>query len=96
MICCEIKPFASKDDEAVEIVAVNGETPGGTIFPRLVPPEAPAAPRLVPPEVQGERLGMGKSSWFIDMDTLYTKSGWWFGTFFIFPYAGNNHIFQRG
>lgn len=42
------------DDEDVEIVAVNGETPGGTIFPRLVPPEAPAAPRLVPPEVQGE------------------------------------------
>ena len=28
-------------------------------------------------------------------------SGWWFGTFFIFPYIGNNHpnwlhIFQRG
>ena len=31
-----------------------------------------------------------------------TSSGWWFGTFFIFPYIGNNdpnwrtHIFQRG
>ena len=31
-----------------------------------------------------------------------TSSGWWFGTFFIFPYIGNViipidfHIFQRG
>ena len=28
------------------------------------------------------------------------KTGWWFGTFFIFPYIGNNHpnwlIFFRG
>jgi hypothetical protein len=29
-------------------------------------------------------------------------TGWWFGTFFVFPYIGNNnpnwrpHIFQRG
>ena len=31
---------------------------------------------------------------------LSTLSGWWFGTFFIFPYIGNNHpnwlIFFRG
>ena len=31
---------------------------------------------------------------------LNMKSGWWFGTFFIFPYVGNNHpnwlIFFRG
>ena len=25
-----------------------------------------------------------------------SQPGWWFGTFFIFPYTGNNHIFQRG
>jgi len=23
--------------------------------------------------------------------TLYTSTGWWFGTFFVFPYIGNNH-----
>ena len=32
--------------------------------------------------------------------TLSTMTGWWFGTFFIFPYIGNNHpswlIFFRG
>ena len=32
--------------------------------------------------------------------TTYCLSGWWFGTFFIFPYIGNNHpnwlIFFRG
>eukprot|EP00435_Cladocopium_sp_Y103_P017074 s1738_g4.t1 len=39
------------DDEDVEIVAVNGENPGGSTVRRLVPPEVP---RLVPPEVQGE------------------------------------------
>ena len=31
---------------------------------------------------------------------IYIYSGWWFGTFFIFPYVGNNHphwlIFFRG
>ena len=33
---------------------------------------------------------------------LMMRTGWWFGTFFIFPYIGNNHpnwrthIFQRG
>ena len=33
---------------------------------------------------------------------FWRVSGWWFGTFFIFPYIGNNHpnwrthIFQRG
>ena len=33
-------------------------------------------------------------------DGFFTWSGWWFGTFFIFPYIGNNHpnwlIFFRG
>ena len=24
-------------------------------------------------------------------DFMGTMSGWWFGTFFIFPYIGNNH-----
>ena len=39
-------------------------------------------------------LSMGLQSW--------ANTGWWFGTFFIFPYIGNNypnwrsHIFQRG
>ena len=34
--------------------------------------------------------------------TLHILSGWWFGTFFMFPYIGNViipidfHIFQRG
>ena len=32
--------------------------------------------------------------------TLNVAAGWWFGTFFIVPYIGNNqidfHIFQRG
>ena len=23
--------------------------------------------------------------------TIKYKTGWWFGTFFIFPYIGNNH-----
>ena len=34
------------------------------------------------------------------VDSLYILSGWWFETFFIFPYIGNNHpnwlIFFRG
>ena len=36
------------------------------------------------------------------MDWIATKTGWWFGTFFIFPYIGfliipiDFHIFQRG
>ena len=34
-------------------------------------------------------------------EIVYTVSGWWFGTFFIFPYIVNNHphwliFFQRG
>ena len=51
-------PLFAKDDEDVEIVAVNGENceaPGGALpatLRRLVPPEAP---RLVPPETQGDR-----------------------------------------
>ena len=34
--------------------------------------------------------------------SIYLDAGWWFGTFFIFPYIGNViipidfHIFQRG
>jgi hypothetical protein len=37
---------------------------------------------------------------FIIIDGHPTYTGWWFGTFFIFPYIGNNHpnwlIFFRG
>jgi len=28
---------------------------------------------------------------FRSKEAIYTISGWWFGTFFIFPYIGNNH-----
>jgi hypothetical protein len=45
-------------------------------------------------------------SFSIDKDTITKMKclpGWWFGSFFIFPYIGNNHpywlltnIFQRG
>ena len=39
----------------------------------------------------------GKEPW----DAAVSITGWWFGTFFIFPYIGNNHpnwliFFQRG
>ena len=41
------------------------------------------------------------SHWFIHhLRNLLRSSGWWFGTFFIFPYIGNSHpnwlIFFRG
>ena len=37
----------------------------------------------------------------LPMLLLLLESGWWFGTFFVFPYIGNfimptDHIFQRG
>ena len=36
----------------------------------------------------------------VRMGTVHPISGWWSGTFFIFPYVGNNHpnklIFFRG
>ena len=55
--------------------------------------------------------GDGSKESFADVESMFhsdwaletaarTKSGWWFGTFFIFPYIGNNHpnwlIFFRG
>ena len=42
------------------------------------------------------------STYYIDINSWWfcLKSGWWFGTFFIFPYIGNNNpnwlIFFRG
>jgi len=27
----------------------------------------------------------------MEYNTLWLFTGWWFGTFFIFPYIGNNH-----
>ena len=47
-------------------------------------------------KIARSRKGMGKSS------TANIEAGWWFGTFFIFPYIGlliiptDFHIFQRG
>ena len=47
----------------------------------------------------------GRSIWLRDLGCTLAKwgiriAGWWFGTFFIFPYIGNNHpnwlIFFRG
>ena len=40
--------------------------------------------------------------WYLKPGYLNMQSGWWFGTFLIFPYSGNNHpnwrahIFQMG
>ena len=44
---------------------------------------------------------LGQLSWWnLLWTTSRWKPGWWFGTFFIFPYIGNNHpnwlIFFRG
>ena len=45
--------------------------------------------------------GIGFQSFFSTNPTR-NKAGWWFGTFFTFPYIGNNiiptdfHIFQSG
>ena len=42
----------------------------------------------------------GSPSWRNGAPPYESISGWWFGTFFIFPYVGNNHpnwlIFFRG
>ena len=39
------------------------------------------------------------AEWWL-LINIYIYTGWWFGTFFIFPYIGNNHpnwlIFFRG
>ena len=41
-------------------------------------------------------------AYFQNQGALATFSGWWFETFFVFPYIGNNQssqvtdIFQRG
>ena len=54
---------------------------------------------------RGARIFRKKRMWFLAKNHRFitpTKTGWWFGTFFICPYIGNNHpngrthIFQRG
>ena len=45
-------------------------------------------------------VGLASHALFTMTGTMHILSGWWFGTFFIFPYIGNNHpnwlIFFRG
>ena len=45
-------------------------------------------------------LGTGMIYPICSMYSIFAFTGWWFGTFFIFPYIGNNHpnwlIFFRG
>ena len=36
-------------------------------------------------------LSLGNPSENLIGDVVKTTTGWWFGTFFIFPYIGNNH-----
>ena len=65
----------------------------------------PESKRVMPSELisrthSDEWRALGRcagNNWFHDVPYM---SGWWFGTFFIFPYIGNNHpnwlIFFRG
>ena len=50
-------------------------------------------------KISFEHLKIAESPKF-DSWSSWSSSGWWFGTFFIFPYIGNNHpnwlIFFRG
>ena len=51
----------------------------------------------IPAESHGFCSGIASKKWLTGPSPL---AGWWFGTFFIFPYIGNNHpnwlIFFRG
>ena len=51
-------------------------------------------------ERHGYEIGFFQTKWikwiaefghFSKLQSCKPKSGWWFGTFFIFPYIGNNH-----
>ena len=42
-------------------------------------------------EVSEINEGTPKSSKSLDMDIYGLIAGWWFGSFFIFPYTGNNN-----
>ena len=37
----------------------------------------------------GMMLGRAPGAAYEDMGKIF--SGWWFGTFLVFPYSGNNH-----
>ena len=48
-----------------------------------------------------QRSKIGRTGGWLRTKSCTTKTGWWFGTFFIFPYIGNAHpnwliFFQRG
>ena len=53
-----------------------------------------------PSKVKGHLPKSKRTEWGPQEFNYLTKAGWWFGTFFIFPYIGNNHsnwlIFFRG
>ena len=38
-----------------------------------------------------ERAEQCSKPWFMISSGIKLPTGWWFGTFFIFPYIGNNH-----
>ena len=67
-----------------------------------IPPRFTPLPREVLPERSRKYLDFARALRSLGSPN-YCKcilSGWWFGTFFIFPYIGNNHpnwlIFFRG
>jgi hypothetical protein len=48
--------------------------------------------RLISWDINGIFMGIKAISYILIITVLvYIYTDWWFGTFFIFPYIGNNH-----